>query len=97
MTKIHNGGVSMEKSLLTVLSLMLASVALESDAARGMSPSQQEACRKACQKRGDKWDPTSAASKKGCTCETGEGESYTITDADLNESTLDNVVGKSKE
>lgn len=86
----------MKKSLLTVLSLMLASVALESEAARGMSSMQQDMCRKACMKKGYKWDPTSAASKKGCTCLSDEGDDFTITDADMGESTLDNVVDKSK-
>lgn len=89
----------MKKSLLTVLSLMLATVALESEAARGMSANQQESCRKACMQRGDKWDPSSAENGKGCTCLTGEGErnSYTITDADLNQNQLDNVVGKTRQ
>ena len=83
----------MKKSLLTVLSLLLASVSLESSAAKGMSANQQELCRQACMKKGDKWDPTSAASGKGCTCKSDDTE-YTITDADLKEDTLDNVVGK---
>lgn len=89
----------MKKSLLTVLSLMLAAVALESEAARGMSANQQEACRKACMKRGDKWDPSSAENGKGCTCLTGdvERDSYTITDSDLGQTQLDNVVGKTKQ
>lgn len=86
----------MKKSLLTVLSLVLASIAFQSSAdskANGMTAKQQELCRQACQKRGDKWDPTSASNAKGCTCESGDGN-YTITDADLKEDTLDNVVGK---
>lgn len=96
MTKILNGGISMKKSLLTVLSLMLATVSLDSEAkSRGMSAMQQEMCRKACMKKGFKWDPTSAASKKGCTCVTGdEGEDFTITDSDMMEMGLDNAVPK---
>lgn len=87
----------MKKSLLTVLSLVLATVALESEAARGMSSNQQEACRRACEHKGFKWDPTSAASVKGCTCVTGnEGEHFTITDPEIEKISLDNVMPKNK-
>lgn len=85
----------MKKSLLTVLSLVLASIAFDSSAkANGMTATQQESCRQVCQKKGDKWDPTSAASGKGCTCVTSDGDSYTITDPELGQKNLDNKLVK---
>lgn len=88
----------MNKSLLAALCLMVAGAAFQtySMGGSGMSASQQDNCRKACMLRGDKWDPTSAASGKGCTCMSGEGN-YTITDSEMNEKTLDNVTGKARQ
>lgn len=87
----------MNKYVLPVL-LALAAPTMMAQAmgGSGMSAKQQEMCRKACMMRGDKYDPTSAASSKGCTCLSDEGENYTITDADMNQMTLDNVVGKAR-
>lgn len=81
---------------LFALMLPLGAQAMGGDT-RGMSAQQQEMCRRACMMRGDKYDPTSSAHAKGCTCLSDEdGENYTITDADLNQTNLDNVVKKAR-
>ncbi|HCI48506.1 MAG: hypothetical protein A2977_01765 [Alphaproteobacteria bacterium RIFCSPLOWO2_01_FULL_45_8] len=91
----------MKKSLLSVTLLAvlfggLSSYSLGDD--RRMSAKQQEACRTACLKNaGWKWDPTSADNRKGCTCRDEGGNEVTITDYDLGEKRLDNVVSKTKQ
>lgn len=85
----------MNKYLLpALLALVLPLGAQAMGGTNGMSAKQQEMCRKACMMRGDKYDPTSSANSKGCTCLSDEGENYTITDADQGQMNLDNVVGK---
>ena len=84
----------MKKSLLPALLIAAMPLLATAMGGSGMNAKQQEMCRKACMMRGDKYDPTSAANKHGCTCLSAEGENYTITDADMNQMNLDNVVGK---
>lgn len=82
----------MKKSLLPALLLVAFSFGAAAMGGSGMNAKQQEMCRKACMMRGDKYDPTSAANVKGCTCLSAEGENYTITDADMSQMNLDHVV-----
>ena len=84
----------MKKSLLPVLLLVALPFAALAMGGSGMNAKQQDKCRKACMMRGDKWDPTSAANREGCTCISGEGDNYVITDADMGQRNLDNEVGK---
>ena len=86
----------MNKYVLPALFALVLPVMAQAMGGNGMSSKQQEMCRKACMMRGDKYDPTSAASAKGCTCMSDEGGNYTITGADMNQMHLDNVVGKAK-